>query len=304
MRIVIAGGSGFLGRALAEHLVGRRHDVAILTRTGHVSRATGSRIVMWDPDGTAGTGGWAKEIDGADAVVNLAGAGIADKRWSRRRKEELRDSRVKSTRSLVAAVRAAAAKPSVFVQTSAVGFYGAGDQETDESFPPGDDFFAQLCVAWEAEAHPVTSLGCRLVIMRNGVVLFRTGGALKKMMPAFQFFVGGPIATGRQYMSWIHRADWLAMTTWAIETPAVSGVLNGTAPNPVTNAEFSKAIGRALHRPSWLPVPALALRIMVGELANYALIRGQRVVPKHALAGGFTFQYPDIGAAAEAAINQ
>jgi uncharacterized protein (TIGR01777 family) len=303
MKIVIAGGSGFLGRALAEHLVGRRHDVVILTRSGHVSRATGSRPVIWDPDGTAGTA-WAREIDGANAIVNLAGAGIADKRWSRRRKDELRDSRVKSTRSLAAAVRAASAKPSVFVQVSGVGFYGnAGDEAIDESFPPGDDFLAQLCVAWEAQAHPVTALGCRLVIVRNGIVLARSGGALKKLMPPFQFFVGGPIATGRQYVSWIHRDDWVALITWALETSSVSGVVNGTAPNPVTNAEFSRAIGHALHRPSWLPVPAIALRIMVGQLADHGLITGQRVVPKHALAQGFAFKYPEIVAAAEAAVR-
>jgi len=305
VKVVIAGGSGFLGRALAEHLVGRRHDVVILTRSGHVSRATGSSIVLWDPDGTAGTGGWAREIDGAGAIVNLAGAGIADQRWSRRRKHELRDSRVKSTRSLTAAVRAASTKPSVFIQASGVGFYGnAGDEIIDESFPPGDDFLAQLCVGWEAEAHPVTALGCRLVIIRNGIALARSGGALKKLMPPFQFFVGGPIATGRQYFSWIHRADWVALVTWALETPTVSGVLNGTAPTPVTNAEFSRAVGRAMHRPSWLPVPAFALRIMVGQLADHGLITGQRVVPKRAMAEGFPFQYPEIGAAVEAAITQ
>lgn len=302
MRIVIAGGSGFLGSALAQHLAGRGHDIVILTRK---ARSSGAKIrdVEWAPDGHPGP--WAKEIDGAGAIVNLAGAGIADRRWTAKRKAELRASRVYSTRSLVAAVRGAAVKPAVFVQGSAVGYYGTNPEPTfDESCPPGDDFFGQLAVAWEAEAHSVSALGVRLVIIRSGIALDRDGGALKKMLPPFRFFVGGPLASGRQVLSWVHRDDWVALVTWAIETPAASGVYNGTAPSPVTNAEFSKALGRALHRPSWLPVPGFALRILVGEVANVALINGQRVVPKRALEAGFRFQYPTIDEAMAAAIRR
>jgi len=298
MKGVIAGGSGFLGRALSEHLVGRQHEVVILTRSGSVPARTGARAASWHPDGSPNPGAWAKEIDGAHVIVNLAGAGIADKRWTRRRKDELRQSRAQPTRSLVAAIRAASVKPATFVQGSAVGFYGAAaDEIIDESFPPGQDFLGQLCVSWEAEAHPAAALGCRLVILRSGVVLAREGGALKKMMPAFQFFVGGPIASGRQYLSWIHLADWVALVTWAIETSSVSGVVNATAPGPATNADFSRALGRALGRPSWLRVPGGALRILVGEMANEMLIAGQRVVPKRALDAGFAFKYPDIDSA-------
>jgi len=304
VKLVIAGGSGFLGSALSEHLVGRQHEVVILTRSGQVPARTGARAVTWHPDGSSNPGAWAKEIDGAQAIVNLAGEGIADKRWSRRRKEALRLSRVHATRSLVAAIRAASAKPATFIQGSAMGFYGvAADKIIDESFPPGQDFLGQLCVSWEAEAHPVASLGCRLVIIRTGLVLAREGGALKKLIPPFRFFVGGPIAPGRQYMSWIHRADWMSLVTWAIETPTVSGAINATAPTPETNAEFSRALGRALHRPSWLPVPGFALRLLVGEMANDMLIGGQRGVPARAQAQRFTFAHPGIDEAMAAAIS-
>jgi uncharacterized protein (TIGR01777 family) len=304
MKIVLAGGSGFLGRALSEHLVGRGHEVVVLTRSGHVPPKTGARAVTWYPDGSTTPRVWSAEIEGAGAIINLAGAGIAERRWSRRRKEVLRSSRVLATRSLVAAVRAASVKPSVFLQGSAVGFYGnTGDEALDESFPPGADFLGSLCVAWEAEAHPAAALGCRLVFLRTGIALAREGGALKKLIPPFRFFVGGPIASGRQYMSWIHRADWIAMVTWALETPAVSGAVNATAPTPVRNADFSRALGRALHRPSWLRVPAFALRLIVGEMADHGLVTGQRVVPKRALELGFQFQYPEIEAAMKAAVK-
>jgi uncharacterized protein (TIGR01777 family) len=305
VKIVIAGGSGFLGRALSEHLVGRGHEVVILTRTGNVPGSTGAKIVPWIPDGSAGPSAWAKEIDGAGAVVNLSGAGMADKRWSRRRKEELRQSRVQPTRSLVAAIRGAAVKPATFVQGSAVGFYGpSGDDVIDESFPPGQDFLGQMAVAWEAEAHPAAALGCRLAIARNGVVLARGGGMLQRIVPPFQFFVGGPIASGRQYLSWIHRTDWLALVTWILDTPSVSGPVNVTSPKPVTNEDFSRALGRALGRPSWLRVPGFALRAIFGEMASTMLIPGQRVVPKRAQEAGFTFTHPEIESALADAIKQ
>jgi uncharacterized protein (TIGR01777 family) len=305
VRTVLAGGSGFLGRALSEHLVGRQHDVVILTRSGVVPARTGARAVAWQPDGSANPGAWAKEIDGAGAIVNLTGAGMADKRWTRRRKDELRQSRVQPARSLVAAIRAASARPAVFIQGSAVGFYGASDDRlVDESFPPGQDFLGQLCVSWEAEAHPAAALGCRLVILRSGVVFAREEGLLKRVIPPFQFFAGGPIASGRQYLSWIHLADWIALVTWLLETPAVSGPVNATAPSPATNEDFSRALGRALRRPSWLRVPAFALRVLFGEMAGAMLIAGQRVVPKRALDAGFAFKYPTIDAALDSAIRR
>lgn len=299
MRIVVAGGTGFLGQPLVAHLAQRGDEVVVLTRRPDSSRA-GSRVreVAWQPDGSADRS-WAAAIDGADAVVNLAGAGIADKRWTAARKRLLQDSRVLPTRSLAAAVRASTSPPGVFIQGSGVGFYGAipGDRIFDESDSPGDDFMGRMCVAWEAEAQPVATMGSRLAFVRSGVVLARDGGALAQMRRPFLLFVGGPVASGRQYLSWIHRDDWIAFVTWVLDTPGASGPLNTTSPEPVTNAEFSSALGRALHRPSWIPVPGFALRLLFGEMAQNALILGQRVIPKRAQELGFRFTYPDIDSA-------
>jgi len=311
MRIILAGGTGFLGRALAARLIADGHTVVVLSRRPADAADGAVRRVRWNPDGTvppAEAGqptGWAREIDGADAIVNLAGEGIADRRWTRARKQALLDSRRLSTRSLVAAIRAASRRPVVFVQNAGIGYYGLGaDEVFDESSPPGSDFLARLSVDWEAEARAVEALGCRLVILRTAVVLAREGGALKRMLPAFQFFVGGPIASGRQYFSWIDRDDWLALVAWALATPSVTGAINAAAPEPVTNAEFAKALGRSLHRPSWIAVPGFVLRLLVGEVADAGLINGQRVVPKRALSLGFVFQYGQIDAALHRALGR
>ncbi len=304
MKIVLAGGTGFLGRPLWARLASHGHEVVVLTRGPAVRHAIG-RTVSWDPaGGAAGDLSWASEIDGADALINLSGEGIADKRWSDRRKQVLRESRILATRSLVAAARAAVRKPGVFVSGSAVGYYGnTGDRPVEESFPPGSDFLATLCVDWEAEAHAASALGCRVVAVRTGVVLAREGGVLKRLIPPFRFFAGGPMGSGQQYMSWIHRDDWVDIVEWAMDRPQISGPVNATAPNPATNREFSAALGRALHRPSRLRLPALALRLIVGEMADVSLVRGQRVLPKRALDAGFQFRYPDLTASLQAAIG-
>ena len=310
-RVVIAGGSGYLGRALAARLAREGHQVVVLTREsskGEVqsakdglpaSAAQPSRIryAGWTPDGTAGP--WVVEVAAADAVVNLAGAGIADRRWTESRKRLLVDSRILSTRSLVAAIREAEKRPSLFVQASGIGYYGSFQDgpALDESSPPGHDFLANLCVSWEGEAKPVQAFDCRLVTIRSGIVLSKDGGALKKMMPPFRFFAGGPLGSGRQQMSWIHRDDWIGLVAWTIRLPLVTGVINATAPNPVPNWEFSRALGRAMHRPSWAPVPGFVLKLVVGEMADVALLRGQRVLPARAQELGFTFRYPELKAA-------
>jgi uncharacterized protein (TIGR01777 family) len=309
MKIVIAGGSGFLGRRLASSLVAGGHDVTVLTRRAAAGPDASVRAVSWTPDGSAPSPGsgpsaaWTREIGAADVIVNLAGAGVADRRWSAPRKAVLRSSRIASTRSLVAALRVSETRPRVFLSASGIGYYGDGGEEIlDESSPPGSDFLAMLCVEWEAEARAAS--GCRVVVMRTGVVLARGEGALKKLVPPFLLFGGGPIASGRQWMSWIHVDDWVAMMRWAIDTPAVTGPMNGTAPNPARNADFSRALGRALHRPSWLPMPAFALRLIVGEMAGIALVAGQRVMPAKAVSSGFAFQYPNLDEALQAALRR
>lgn len=290
MHVVIAGGSGFLGRPLAARLQQDR-TVKILTRR---ARADHPDEVAWTPDGSAGE--WSRVIDGAEAVVNLAGENIGDRRWTSTRKVALRESRLRSTASLVAAINAVSTPPRVLISASGVNYYGPhGDEPVDESTPPGHDFLAALCVDWERAAQHARAR-TRVVITRNGVVLHSSGGVLKKMALPFTFGVGGVVGSGRQYTSWIHRTDWIELIVWLIEQSGLDGPFNATAPGSATNREFSYALGRAMHRPSLVPVPAFALRLAVGELAEL-LLTGQRVVPTRALTSGFTFRFPTIEAA-------
>ena len=303
MKCVIAGGSGFLGRALCKRLASKSHQVVVLTRSAAHDEGA-MRYVTWPAVDEPGP--WREEINGADAVINLAGANLADKRWTAHRKEELHNSRILATRALVSAVRDATVRPPVFLSGSAIGFYGGQDEggpEFDESGPPGSDFLATLVVDWEAEAHAAEALDCRVVMIRTGIVLARDGGALQKLMTPFKFFVGGPLGSGRQIMSWIHLSDWVSLVTWLAEHPSATGAYNCTAPNPVTNAELSKALGVAMGRPSWLRMPGFVLKILLGEMAGVALLAGQRVIPKRALDAGFSFDYPEVTVAMLAAVS-
>jgi hypothetical protein len=285
MKVVIAGGTGFLGRPLADRLAAAGHDIIVLTR-----QPSRPRFVNWTPNGEAGP--WSTEVDGAGAVVNLAGESIAARRWSAAHKHRVLESRVAATRSLVAAIARAINPPSVFVSGSAVGYYGPrGDEPITEEAPPGSDFLAQVCIAWEAEANRAASDRTRVVCIRTGLVLERDGGALPQMLPPFKFAVGGPVGSGRQYWPWIHRADWIELVRWAIDTPSASGPLNATGPSPVRNREFARALGRALHRPAVMPAPGFALRLMLGEMADALLLSGQRALPAKAERLGFAFRY-------------
>jgi uncharacterized protein (TIGR01777 family) len=300
MRIVIAGGSGFLGSPLASAYAEDGDDVRVLTRSlaaGESRHESGTGVpgitrVGWNPDG--GIGPWTSILDGADALINLAGESIGAKRWNPQRKAELRDSRLLATRSLAAAVAAVAAPPAVFVSASATGYYGAsgGEPLTEES-PAGNDFLADLCEDWEDQAARARRDGVRIAVIRSGTVLERSGGALKEMMTPFRLFAGGRLGSGRQYMSWIHRLDWIEMVRWIVQTPAAEGPINLTAPHPVTNRHYARALGRAMHRPALVPAPGFALRIVLGEFADFVL-SGQRVIPARALALGYPFRYPEL----------
>jgi uncharacterized protein len=294
MKIVIAGGTGFLGRPLAEALADAKNYVTLLTRgTAGVSPTPRVRLIQWTPDGQSGA--WLAEINGADAVINLAGEPIAAKRWSEEQKQRILDSRVRATRRLVEAIAAAATPPPIFISGSAVGYYGPlGHEFVTEETPAGSDFLARVCVKWEAEAERASSKRTRVVCLRTGIVLAKDGGALAKMLPPFKLGVGGPVGSGRQYWPWIHRRDWVDLVRWAIVTPTVSGPINATSPNPATSAEFAQSLGRALYRPAFLPTPAFALRFMLGEMADALLLSGQRAVPTKAQALWFTFHYPNL----------
>lgn len=292
MRLLIAGGSGLLGRALSRALRADGHRVQSLTR--HPRHADD---VGWSADGT--DSGWTTALPGTDAVINLAGASIAGARWTAAHKARIRDSRVRATRALVDAINAARA-PTVLVSGSAIGIYGSrGDEPLDESARAGSDFLAGVCRAWEGEALKVNA-ATRLVLVRTGLVLAKDGGALPQMALPFRFGAGGPMGTGRQYMSWIHVDDWVGLLRHALDTRAAAGPINLTAPAPVTNAEFARALGRALHRPAFVPTPAFVLRLALGEMADALILGGQRVLPAKAQALGYEFRYPTLERALEA----
>ena len=294
MTIILAGGTGFLGTALQGHLRSSGHDVRVLTR-----RSGGGRDqIPWTPDGTAGA--WSSALDGADVVINLSGAGIADARWTAGRKRILRDSRVLSTRSLVLAIQRAS-RPPALLNASGVGYYGdRGPEIVTEDTGPGSDFLAQLCVEWEAEAQHIATV-TRVALLRSGLVMDPAGGALAKMLLPFRLGLGGPLGPGTQYLPWIHMEDWLALVAMIASTPEARGAFNVTAPNPATNLDFTRALGRALGRPTILRVPAFGLRTALGELAD-TLLTGQRAVPKRAEQLGFTFRYREIAPALAALV--
>jgi uncharacterized protein (TIGR01777 family) len=294
VRVTVTGASGLIGSALVAEL--RRHatEVTILSRDpSRMPETPGVEAVRWDPLSEPAP---VEALSGADAVVHLAGENVAQ-RWTERAKRAIRESRVTGTRNLLAGLQAATdlgQGPRVLISGSAIGYYGAhGEEPLDEDAPPGGDFLAETCVAWEAEAQKAEALGMRVVRVRTGVVLNREGGALKKMLPPFQLGVGGPVAGGKQYTSWIHRDDLVGMIVAALDDERWSGPINGTAPTPVTNRELSHALGHALHRPSLLPVPGIALRLLYGEMAEI-VTTGARVVPAKALVLGYDFRHPEL----------
>ncbi len=295
MRVLVSGTGGLIGSRLAARLAGLGHTVVPLVRR------RGDGNVFYDPErGEIDRAGLsAAEID---AAVHLGGAGVADRRWSDARKREVRDSRTRATRLLAEALAGLEARPRVLVSASAVGYYGVQPEgpaapPLTEDAPPGDDFLAQVCVAWEAAAGPARAAGIRVAHPRFGVVLATQGGALAKMLPAFRVGAGGPVGSGRQVMSWIALEDAVDALVFALETEALRGPFNTVAPEPVTNAEFARALGRALRRPALLPVPAAAISLLFGEMGRVLLLGGQRVVPARLAEAGFRFRYPALDGA-------
>ncbi len=288
--IVLAGGTGLLGTALAAALRTDGRRVVVLTR--HPKQA---QDVRWSPGERDDS--WKSVVDGADAVINLAGVSIAGGRWTTAHKAAILDSRTEATGALVRAITAARQPPRVFISSSAVGYYGArGREPVTESSGPGSDFLGQVGQLWEAAAAGA-SRHSRVVLFRSGVVLTRHGGALPPLALPFKLFAGGPAGTGQQFISWIHLHDWVEMVKWALGEQPVAGPLNATAPEPVTNEEFARTLGRVLNRPSWLRAPAFALRLALGEMADALILGGQRVVPRVAQERGFVFRYPTLESA-------
>lgn len=304
MHVVVTGGTGFIGRPLCLSLRAEGHTVTLLTRRpAEAQRLLGPAVtaVEWS-DREARL--WEQSLEGADAVVNLAGASIADARWTTARKRLLIDSRVRSTQRLVEAMFRRSSRPRILISASGIGYYGASDDRVlDEGAARGQGFLADLCREWEAAALAAAPLGARVVLLRTGMVLEQDGGALPKMLLPFRLFAGGPILPGNQWVSWIHRRDHIGLIQWALATASVSGPVNAVAPGAVTMETFCAVLGRVLHRPSWLPVPGFALKGALGELGTL-MTTGQRVSPAKALAGSYTFQYPTLEPALRAILTK
>ncbi|MBI4843550.1 MAG: TIGR01777 family protein [Nitrospirae bacterium] len=317
MNILITGGTGFIGSALTRELRNSGHTVIITTRHSSDSKDK----ITWNPPALLPS----DIISEIDAVINLAGEPIAPERWTEERKKRIMSSRVETTRALVASIKQNEEHaplslptgqagplfrgerkrlPKVLISASAIGYYGAHEDEyVTEDTPPASDFLAEVCKAWEAEALKAQESGIRVVLIRIGGVLESDGGALKQMMIPFKFFAGGPIGSGRQWLSWIHRDDLTGIIRFALENDFISGPVNGTAPNPVRNREFSTALGKAMKRPSFLAVPAFIVKLTLGELGS-VLLTGQRVLPEKALKAGYKFRYPDLDDALKAIFGQ
>ncbi len=297
MKVLISGGSGFIGSALTTDLVRDGHEVVILTRqvTSSQSLSPLVRFVHWD---ARNVGSWAAELEHVDAVVNLVGESIGAKRWTHSQKQEIIQSRVNAGNALTQATRSAAHKPAVFVQMSGIGAYGMSeDRVFDESDDYGDDFGASVTRVWEASTRPVENLGVRWVAARSGVVLHAGKGELPRILLPFRFFVGGRLGSGRQWFSWIHLVDEIRALRFLLDQPQAKGIFNLCAES-VTNREFARAVGAAMHRPSVIPVPAFVLKIMFGEMST-VILEGQNAVAKHLQEMGFEFLYPKIDAALE-----
>ena len=294
MKIMMAGGTGFIGGELVSQLKNKGNEVFLLTRSEKKSVDPKTHYLKWDGENV---GPWADSMGAVDAVINLAGEPIAKKRWSAAQKEKITQSRILATRALVEAISKSDPKPKVLISASAVGYYGnVLEGDVSEAHAKGTGFLAETCYAWEKEAKQAEALGLRTVYLRIGVVLDKGGGALSKMLPPFQFFAGGPLGSGRQWFPWIHRDDVIGIILFALENNSISGPVNATALNPVSMHDFCQELGKAMKRPSWAPVPSFALKILLGEMSEM-LLGGQKAVPEKLLKHHFIFKFPELGTA-------
>jgi len=305
MRIVVTGGTGFIGRPLCQRLVELGHAVSALTRDPATARARLAppvSVIGWQGSRGA-TGELMTALGNAEVVINLAGAPIAQGRWTEQTKDRLRRSREGTTSALVAALAQLRARPVLLISASAIGYYGPRqDEPLREDAPSGAGFLASLCREWEAAARAAERLGVRVVLPRIGVVLGKNGGALARMLPVFRLGLGGPLGNGTQWLSWIHLDDLIELLLFLLDQ-AVGGPVNATAPHPVTNEEFSRVLGQTLERPVWLRTPAFVLKLLLGQMAEELLLTGQRVLPARAEAMGFRFRYPTLSEALHAILH-
>ncbi|MEZ4710843.1 MAG: TIGR01777 family oxidoreductase [Caldilineaceae bacterium] len=303
MRIIITGGTGLIGKALSSHLIKQQHDVTVLSRNPRDARGVpfGVQVAGWDAKSAEG---WGPLVEDADAIVNLAGAGIADRRWSEQRKRLILESRLHAGQAVVQAIKAAHNPPKVVIQASAVGYYGGnrGDVTVTEESGPGGDFLAQVCFDWERSTAELDQLGIRRPVIRTGIVLSNQGGAWPKIKLPFLLFAGGPLGSGNQWYPWIHMDDEVRAIQFLIEHATASGPYNLCAPEPLPNKELAKVIGRVMGRPAFVPAPGFAMKAVLGEMATI-LLDGQRAIPQRLTEAGFAFSYPTAAQAVEALTN-
>lgn len=301
MKILMTGGSGFVGSSLTSRLVRDNHEVTVLTRTKKRAKSVTTGVFYLDGDPTC-KGSWQERVRDHDILINLAGASIFSK-WTDEYKRLLRDSRIQTTRNIVEALETSPQGQVTLFSTSGVGFYGFhGDEELTEESPPGKDFLAALSVDWEGEALKAKEKGARVVITRFGIVLGEKGGALGQMVSLFKKFIGGPLGSGQQWFSWVHIQDLAEAFVFLMNHPELSGPFNFCSPNPVRNKDLAKALGQALHRPSFMPAPGFMMKFVLGEFGS-VLLQGQRVIPRRLRDNGFDFQYPEIEKALQSLVH-
>ncbi|MBI2067261.1 MAG: TIGR01777 family protein [Deltaproteobacteria bacterium] len=297
MKILLTGGTGFIGRPLLKALLEARHEVILLSRQANpINVAPGTKTVFWNGKTQ---GEWVHQVENIEAVINLAGEPLVKNRWSNSVKQDLRDSRIESTELLVTTIEDGFMKPHILINASAVGYYGnVPEGEVTEESPNGKGFLSELCRDWEAVAREAETFGVRVILLRTGIVLSKNGGALKMMLPPFRFFVGGPLGSGLQWFPWIHWKDERDAILFALTNEKIRGPVNLAAPGGVCLKEFCKILGQTLHRPSWIPVPAFILRLLLGEMSD-VLLEGQRAYPKKLIEAGYQFAYPTLKNALE-----